>query len=159
MKGENQMLPEDKYFQNLTEAELWQRYCGFLDLSVDGFMDIQKELLMDEIERVADSTLGKKIMGNRKPRSMEEFQKIVPLTSYEEYEPYLSEKQEDTLAEKPHIWCHSSGRGGYFKWIPHSSEFMERLVRDLIGSFILASTEQKGKVNIPPNFKISLQMG
>jgi len=148
------MLPEDKYFQTLTEGELWQRYCGFLDLSVDEFMDIQKELLMDEIERVADSTLGKKIMGNRTPGSVEEFRRIVPLTTYEDYEPYLSEKQEDALAEKPCLWCHSSGRGGYFKWIPHSLEFMERVVRNLIGCFILAVTDQKGKVNISPGFQV-----
>ena len=148
------MLPEDKYFQTLTEDELWQRYCGFLDLSVDEFMDIQKELLMDEIERVADSMLGKKIMGNRTPGSVEEFRKIVPLTTYEDYEPYLSEKQEDALAEKPHMWCHSSGRGGYFKWIPHSSEFMERLIRNFIGCFILASNAQKGKVSLSPGFHV-----
>jgi hypothetical protein len=56
-KENNQMLPEDQYFQTLTEDELWQRYCGFLDLSIDEFMAIQKELLMDQIERVADSLL------------------------------------------------------------------------------------------------------
>ena len=34
-----------------------QRYCGFFDLSIDDFMDIQKELLIDQIEMVSDSTL------------------------------------------------------------------------------------------------------
>lgn len=112
------MLQEDKYFQTLNEAELWQRYCGFLDLSIDEFMDIQKELLIDEIEQVSDSLLGKKIMGGRKPQSVEEFRRVVPLTTYDDYEPYLSEQQEDVLAEKPVFWCHSAGRGGYFKWVP-----------------------------------------
>jgi hypothetical protein len=92
------MLSEDKYFQTLTQAELWQRYCGFLDLSLDDFIDIQKELLTDQIERVADSLLGKKIMNNRKPKTVEEFRQMVPLTSYEDYEPYLSEQREDALA-------------------------------------------------------------
>ena len=144
------MLPEDKYFQSLTEDELWQRYCGFLDLSVDEFMDIQKELLMDEIEWVADSVLGKKIMGNRKPRSVEEFRKIVPLTAYEDYEPYLSEKQEDALAIKPPMWCHSSGRGGRFKWIPLSTGFLEKLTKASLCSCILASANQKGEVIVSP---------
>ena len=85
------MLSEDKYFRDLTEAKLWQRYCGFLDLSIDEFMDIQEELLMDQIDRVADSVLGKKIMGKRKPKSVEEFRRMVPLTTYDDYEPYLSE--------------------------------------------------------------------
>ncbi|MDD4986026.1 MAG: GH3 auxin-responsive promoter family protein [Dehalococcoidales bacterium] len=142
------MLSEDKYFQTLTEDKLWQRYCGFLDLSVDEFMNIQRELLMDEIERIADSTLGRKIMGDQKPGSVAEFRRIVPLTSYEDYEPYLSEKQEDALAEKPQMWCHSSGRGGRFKWIPLSMGFLEKLTKASLCSCILASANRKGEVNI-----------
>jgi len=108
------MLSEDRYFKTLTQDALWQRYCGFLDLSMREFMDVQKELLMDEIDRVAGSTLGKKIMGNRKPKTVKEFCQMVPLTTYEDYEPYLSERREDSLAEKPAMWCHSAGRGGAF---------------------------------------------
>jgi hypothetical protein len=148
------MLSEDKYFRDLTEAELWQRYCGFLDLSIDEFMDIQKELLMDEIARVADSILGKKIMGNRKPRSVEEFRQTVPLTTYEDYEPYLSKQQEDALAEKPYLWCHSAGRGGRFKWFPHSSEAFEKTVRSYLGCMILSATSNRGQVNIAPGFRL-----
>lgn len=144
------MLSEDKYFQTLTEDELWQRYCGFLDLSIDEFMEIQKELLVDEIERVADSTLGKKIMGNRKPKSVEEFRRVVPLTTYDDYEPYLSEQREDVLAIKPCLWCHSAGRRGSFRWVPYSSEYVEKVIHRALGSFILAASEQKGRVNICP---------
>ncbi len=150
------MLPEDKYFQTLTEAELWQRYCGFLDLSIDEFMSIQKELLMDEIDRVGDSPLAKKIMGNRKPKSVEEFRRMVPLTTYEDYEPYLSERHEDALAIKPHHWCHSSGRGGSFKWIPHGSEFLEEATKRCLSGLILASTGQKGQVKLSPGFRCLL---
>jgi hypothetical protein len=150
------MLPEDKYFKNLTEAELWQRYCGFLDLSVDEFMDIQKELLMDEIERVADSTLGKKIMGDKKPESAEEFRQIVPLTTYEDYEPYLSERREDVLAMRPQYWCHSAGRGGSFKWIPHSAEFLEVVTKRCLSGMILASAKREGQINLLPGFRCLL---
>ncbi|MDP2718445.1 MAG: GH3 auxin-responsive promoter family protein, partial [Dehalococcoidia bacterium] len=116
------MLPEDKYFQTLTREELWKRYCGFLDLSIGEFMDIQKELLTDQIERVAESVLGRKIMNNHKPKTIEEFRETVPLTTYDDYEPYLSEKQDSSLAVKPEYWCHSSGRGGNFKWLPVNTE-------------------------------------
>jgi len=44
------MLHEDKYFDTLTEEELWQRYCGFLGLSIDDFMNIQEHLLMEQVE-------------------------------------------------------------------------------------------------------------
>jgi len=147
------MLSEDKYFRTLTNNELWRRYCGFLDLSVDEFIEMQNQLLMDEIDRVADSTLGKKIMDNQKPKSVEEFRQIVPLTNYEDYEPYLSEQREDALAVKPYLWCHSSGKGGRFKWIPHCQEFIEKEIKACLASFMLAAASQRGEVNISPGFR------
>ncbi len=148
------MLSEDKYFQDLSKDELWQRYCGFLDLSVAEFMDIQKKLLMDEVDLVADSTLGKKIMGGRIPKSVEEFRQMVPITTYEDYEPYLSERQEDVLAKKPYMWCHSSGRGGKFKWLPCNLEYFDKCVRDFLASWILAAAKKKGDVNIYPGLRV-----
>ena len=147
------MLPEDKYFETLTEGELWQRYCGFLDLSIEKWMDIQNQLLMEEIDLIADSTLGRKVMGRRKPKNPDEFRKIVPLTSYDDYEPYLSEKDESSLAVKPKMWCHSSGRGGRFKWCPLTPGFLERIIKNAIGKLILASTSEKGRVNIKPGVR------
>ncbi len=148
------MRSEDKYFETVTSDQTWQRYCGFLGLSISEFMNIQKELLMDQIERVADSTLGRKIMGDQKPRSVEDFRQIVPLTTYEDYEPYLSERQEEALAVKPELWCHSSGKGGYFKWIPYTSEFLEVENKRVIGSLILAAARRKGEVNIAPGLRL-----
>ena len=54
------MLSEDAYFKTLSENDLWQRYCSFLNLSIDDFIDIQKVLLIDQIEMVSDSTRGKR---------------------------------------------------------------------------------------------------
>ncbi|MFC2067032.1 GH3 auxin-responsive promoter family protein [Chloroflexota bacterium] len=147
------MLSKDKYFQTLNEDELWIRYCGFLDLSIDEFMNIQHELLMDEIRLVSESLLGKKIMNNKKPQSVDEFRQLVPLTTHDDYEPYLGEKNEDALAIKPYAWCHSAGRSGHFKWIPQSSEFLERAAKNFLASFILASTKEKGRVNLSPGFR------
>jgi len=135
------MLREDKYFQTLNEQELWHRYCGFFDLSINEFMEIQEHLLMNQIGLVADSVLGKKIMGGRKPGSVEEFRCLVPLTTYEDYEPYLSERQEDALAVKPLFWCHSAGRGGEFKWLPYTSEAAEVAGRVFVGYIILATAQ------------------
>lgn len=152
------MLSEDKYFRDLTEAELWQRYCGFLDLSIGEFMDIQNELLMDEIDRVANSALGKKIMGQRKPESVEEFRRIVPLTTYDDYEPYLSRRQEDALADKTVFWCHSSGRGGHFKWVPYTQAFLEKGLPRFIAILILACARRKGEINVRPGDRMLLHV-
>lgn len=148
------MLGEDKYFRTLKERELWQRYCGYLDLSLDEFMKIQEDLLMDEVKTVADSLLGKKIMGGRKPKSVEEFRRLVPLTTYEDYEPYLSERQEDALAVKPLDWCHSSGRGGKFKWLPYTAKGVEVSCRLFTSYLILAAASRRGEVRIKPGARV-----
>lgn len=147
------MLSEDKYFKTLNKEQLWQRYCGFLDLSADEFVEQQKSLLMDEIDRVAASVLGKKIMGDRKPATVEEFRQAVPFTTYEDYEPYLSEKREDALAEKPGVWCHSAGRSGDFKWVPHCAEFPDKITKACICLFALAQAERRGDFKVRPGVR------
>ena len=92
------MPTEDKYFETLSEKELWQRYCGFLDLSLTEFMDIQSRLLMNQIGLVANSPLGKKIMKNQKPTLVEEFRKLIPLTSYDDYAAEIGECDASQLA-------------------------------------------------------------
>ncbi len=148
------MLPEDKYFNTLSEKELWQRYCGFLDLSMEEFLNIQKELLLDKMELVANSVLGQKIMKGAVPHSVDEFRSMVPLTTYADYEPYLSERNEDVLAAKPHFWCHSAGRRGEFKWVPQSREGVDKASKYYLGGIIMATTSQKGKINISPGMKL-----
>jgi len=152
------MPREDEYFQTLAQEELWQRYCGFLDLSMDEFMKIQEDLLMEEIDLVADSVLGKKIMGGNRPANMEEFRKVVPLTTYEDYMPYIDNCQEDALAIKPYFWAHTSGRGGNFKWIPYTSSAFETITRRTIAAAILASAEVKGQVNLAPGLSVLLNV-
>jgi hypothetical protein len=152
------MRQEDKYFRTLTNEELWQRYCGFFDLSVDEFMEIQEDLLMKEVDLVADSPLGKKIMGDRKPKSVEEFRRLVPLTTYEDYELYLGECQADSLAVKPAAWCHSSGRGGKFKWLPYTSEALDVVARLFVTYIILATANRRGEVRIGPGERAAINL-
>ena len=40
------MAPEAKIFQTSTDTDLWQRYCGYLELSIEAYMDIQRYLLL-----------------------------------------------------------------------------------------------------------------
>ena len=152
------MRPEDEYFDKLTQQELWKRYCGFLDLSVREFMEIQEGLLMDQVDRVWPSTLGKKIMGNKKPLSVDEFRRSIPLTTYDDYAPYLSEQREDALAFKPGLWCHSSGGRGEFKWIPHSSEALERANKGCMSLITLALAGERGKVDYGPGFRFLVML-
>jgi hypothetical protein len=148
------MLPEDVYFKTLDSEELWQRYCGFLDLTVEDFLQIQRSLLAEQLSLVADSVLGRKILGARPPRTIEEFRETVPFTTYGDYEPYLSEKREDSLAAKPAVWCHSSGRSGKFKWVPHSEPFMEKTARNCVAVFILSAASRRGEISLAPGARV-----
>lgn len=142
------MFSREPVFQSRDPVRIWQKFCGFLDLSLQEFMDIQEELLMEQIELVADSPLGKKIMNGHKPHSVEEFRRLVPLTTYEEYAPYIGDCQEDALAIKPKLWAHTSGRGGRFKWVPFTEQTLERHGDAALAGLILAAANRKGEVRI-----------
>jgi len=152
------VLPEDKFFQTNDEKKIWERYCGFLDLTLEEFMQIQQRLLMEQIELVADTPLAKKFMNGNKPQNVEEFRNMVPLTTYEEYEPYFSQQQDEVLAEKPLFWCHSSGRGGKFKWMPYTHRAYDAIAKRCVSIFILSSTEKKGRVNFKPRWRVLFLM-
>jgi hypothetical protein len=126
--------------------ELWQMCCGFLYLSLEQFMDIQKRLLLEEIELLKKSELGRKVMRGAMPRTVEEFREQVPLTTYSDYLPELAERREDVLPAKPVLWVHTVGRiGEYnFKWVPLSERFLYEFERVAGGVGLLASCSPEG---------------
>jgi hypothetical protein len=142
------MVAINKQFNLGEQGKIWQRYCGFLDLSLQDFMKIQEQLLLEEIDLVADSPLGKIIMKGNKPRSLTEFRQVVPLTTYQDYAPYFNEQREDMLAIKPCFWGRTSGKTGAPKWIPYTERAFKRLMDNTMGSFIFACANAKGEVNL-----------
>jgi len=128
------------------KEELWQMCCGFLNLSLEQFMDIQKRLLLEEIELLKNSELGRKVMRGAMPETVEEFREQVPLTTYADYLPELVEKREDVLPTKPAMWVHTVGRiGEYnFKWVPLSDRFLYEFERVAGGVGLLASCSPQG---------------
>jgi len=147
------MITKDELFEAGDKERIWQKYCGFLDLSLQEFMEIQEQLLMEQIELVYGSPLAKKFMP-KKPRDIAEFRQLVPLTTYEDYAPYLNEKNEDALAVKPHVWTHTSGRGGSYKWVPYTEQALEQLGMFGVTTLILACARQKGEVNVRPGIRL-----
>lgn len=152
------MLPEDRFFRTRTQEDLWQRYCGFLELPVGEFMEIQRYLLQEQMKLIAGTPLGKGIMNGNTPATVEEFRRLVPITSYEHYAPYIGQCQEEALAEKPLFWCHTAGRGGNFKWIPYSRAAFDRIARHGVAVGILAAAERKGEVNFTPGAKVLVNL-
>jgi len=128
--------------------ELWRKYCGFIDLSLEEFMHTQKRLLLEQLQLLQEMPLGRKIMKGQIPASIEEFRRNVPLTTYEDYMPYLLEKDESMLLEKPFTWVRTSGRSGDYgcKWVPWSKQMYEAANRQAFGGLILAAATRRGEV-------------
>ena len=76
------MTFEEK-LKNQEYERIWQEYCGFLELDIDSYMGIQNRLLEEQMHMWCNSPLGQKILKGRMPRTIDEFRKMVPLTTYE----------------------------------------------------------------------------
>ena len=50
--------------------EIWQQYCGFLDLSMDGYMKIQRRLMEEQIRLWSNCGLGQSILKGKYPQEM-----------------------------------------------------------------------------------------
>ena len=147
------MLTKDELFRIGDKERIWRKYCGFLDLSITEFMEIQEQLLMNQIELVYDSPLARKFMP-KKPKDIAEFRTFVPLTTFDDYAAYLDSEHEDILATKPYLWARTSGKGGTPKQVPYTERAMERLAMSSIAIIILACATRKGEVNVRSGMQI-----
>jgi len=128
------------------KEELWQMCCGFIDLSLEQFMDIQKRLLLEQIELLKNCELGRKVMRGAMPETVEEFREQVPLTTYGDYLPELVEKREDVLPAKVAHWVRTSGKTGEYdvKWVPMSEDFACEYEKVAGGLALLGTCSSRG---------------
>jgi len=143
------MLKAIELLQQGRSEELWQMCCGFLSLDLEQFMAIQKRLLLEQISLLNRCTLGRKIMHGAKPQTVEEFRQQVPLTTYADCCPELSEKKEAPLPAEPAFWVHTSGRSGEYpcKWVPWTRAFVQELSVVMYGVGILSGCKGWGDVS------------
>ena len=133
--------------------EVWQRCCGFLDLSISDFMRVQKRLLMEQVELLKRCELGQRIMDGASPENVEEFRDNVPLTTYADYAPYLLKRRADVLPRKPLLWQYTSGKSGEYayRWAPVTARAVDEIEPMVFALAILASTTKRGEVNLHRN--------
>jgi len=138
-----ELLREGRY------DEVWKKYCGFLDLKMGNFMDIQERLLMEQIHLLSKTETGRNILGPHIPTNVKEFRELVPLTTYPDY-PYLEEKREDVLPTKPRVWARTSGRSTETgcKWAPYTKEMIRKVGEFTAASLLLASATDRGDVRL-----------
>jgi hypothetical protein len=142
------MTNATELLKNGYKVEVWTKYCGFLDLNLKEFMNIQERLLLEQISILSKSPLGRMFFQGKVPESIEEFRRIVPVTTYEDYEPYLEEKRDEILPQKAYLWAHTSGRSGRSKWIPYTKQAYLRLGERVLAGVILATARGRGDIRI-----------
>ena len=128
---------------------IWDKYCGFAKLDWEEFRYVQDRLLEEQIELLSGCSLGKRIFGGRPPRTVEEFRRFTPMTTYEDYSDYLLEKREDVLSDKPKFWVCTSWKGTKdpVKWAPYSETMIRENAKAFMAAVIFATTNE-GKINL-----------
>ena len=56
------MIPKEELFLTGDKERIWQKYCGFFELSIKEFLEIQENLLFEQIDLIFNSALGKKFL-------------------------------------------------------------------------------------------------
>ncbi|MFC1902615.1 GH3 auxin-responsive promoter family protein [Chloroflexota bacterium] len=150
MSIEAQLFKEGKY------EELWERCCGFIDLSLDNFMSIQQRLLLEQLELLKKCELGRIVMHGTMPETVEQFRQQVPLTTYGDYAPYLLKRRMDALPKKPLLWQYTSGNSGQFpfRWIPVTTRQLEETQPELFALLLFSSCSGRKEITLKKHDKI-----
>ncbi|MCD6576731.1 MAG: GH3 auxin-responsive promoter family protein [Anaerolineaceae bacterium] len=135
------------------KEKIWEKYCGYLELSMEEYMQIQERLLIEQFETLKDCHLGKHFFGKQPPKTIKEFRKKVPLTTYADYVDFLKDKKEDDLPKANYRWARTSGKSGRYacKWIPITDGMYEKIGETFLTGMILASCSEKEDVQVKPD--------
>ncbi len=152
------MTESSKLLREGRKQELWIKHCGYLTMQPEEFMEIQTRLLQEQLKLMAACDLGKTLMGDRAPQTVEEFQQTVPFTTYEDYTQLLKDRNEDILPVKPYIWTRTSGRTSHKgpKWVPYPKLMYDRLGDAVVGAMLMSSCSHPGDVKLERNDKLLL---
>jgi len=144
------MTYTSELIRNGDKEQIWEKYCGFLDLSLSDYMKIQERLLLEQINTLSGSNLGDHFLGKRPPASMEEFRKKVPLTKYDAYVDFLMDCNEKDLPVANYRWARTSGKSGEYpcKWVPYTDDMYNKVGEVVLTAMIFASCSRKGEVNV-----------
>ena len=135
-------------FREGRHEELWRRCCGFIDLSIDEFMAIQRQLLLEQLEMLKKCELGQSVMRGLSPRNVDEFRELVPLTSYDDYAPYLLKRRMKGLPRRPILWQYTSGKSGEYayRWVPVTARQLDEIEPLIFALLLFATCKRRGDV-------------
>jgi hypothetical protein len=136
------------------DAAEWNKYCGFLDMSVEEFMEVQRLCLREQLALLSGTPIAAALLPEGLEGELDEFRARVPLTTFEDYTELLDRDNPDLLGEQQLIWTQTTGAQASFKWVPYTTSSLERVLDNLMAAFLLASTNRRGEVRIRPGDRI-----
>lgn len=136
--------------KKFSAKEIWDEYCGFLDLSIEEYMDIQYRLLKEQIACFSRCGLGQQIMHGEHISSVDEFRSKIPLTTYEDYAEVLLNKKTELLPGVPVVWLETTWESGSrpSKVAPYTREMLDVYTTNIIAAMILSTSEERGKFKV-----------
>jgi len=146
----------EEKLKNGQHEMLWQEYCGFLDLDMDAYMTIQNRLLLEQISLWSHCELGKQILNGKRPETIDEFRKVMPLSTYGDYADILLQKKGEMLPDQPVLWIQTTWEGGKqpIKVAPYTKGMLDTYRSNMIACLMLSTSSEKGKFDVRVTDKI-----
>lgn len=140
----------EEKLKNHQYQDIWQEYCGFLDLSLEEYMRIQNRLMLEQISLWSRCELGKQMLQGKIPQDITAFRQQMPLTTYEDYADILLSKKSEMLPDTPIIWIQTTWEGGKHpvKVAPYTKGMLDTYRNNVLACMILSTSEAKGQFNV-----------
>ena len=101
----------DEKLKKYSREQLWQEYCGYLDMTLPEYMYTQRRLMEEQIRLSSACPLGRQLLAGKHPETLEDFLAQLPLTSYADYADTLLARRDDMLCAEPAIWIQTTWEG------------------------------------------------
>lgn len=136
--------------------QMWQEYCGFVDMSLTDYMYTQRRLMEEQLTMWRESGLGRQLLHGAMPRTIEELQRMLPLTSYADYADVLLPKRAEMLCAEPAIWIQTTWEGGLrpIKLAPYTRSMLDTYRHNLMSTMMMATAKKKGEFEFRGNERI-----
>ena len=140
---------EDK-LKKYSHEQLWQEYCGFLDMSLSDYMYTQRRLMEEQLALWSGSGLGRQLLKGERPKTIDDLRRMLPLTTYADYADVLLPKRTEMLCGEPAIWIQTTWEGGLrpSKLAPYTRSMLDTYRHNLLSTMMMASARKKGDFDL-----------
>jgi hypothetical protein len=133
-----------------SREQLWQEYCGFLDMSLADYMYTQRHLMEEQMQLWMACPLGRKLLNGRAPATLEELRDQLPLTTYADYADDLLARRSEMLCAEPAVWIQTTWEGGLrpIKLAPYSRSMLDTYRHNLLATMMMATARKRGDFDL-----------